>query len=328
MRTLRHFAARYALTIGLCLVCLPPAQAGVLSKPFIWLGKKFGKAAAKDVAKETVTTAAEKALAQIERKYGSHVVTRIEEVAQRTGISKELLQKEIHQYGDAYRRAGFAPEALEFGQRHGQAGRFFVSRPELFAALKRSGCLNPDPRMERVISDSWKLVHGSGGSWASLRDSLRNAGMNSGVSRDFCETLFVNRVKAGGHPAFPKGTELFSGHVTQKGNEVRQGIDFLSPKKNEPLRVIEFGTGKKPSDAYELSWDRIRLNLAKFAETAPNKDQLRAAGMPQELLIPKNLRDPNFPIHEFVTREVHAPEIDARLLKNLGLGVVRAVELP
>lgn len=326
MNTSRSSAMKYLLITGLCLAFSPPAHAGAVSKLITQGGKKIGQSAAKDVAKETVTTAAEKALLQIEKKYGSQVVSKLDEVVQHTGIPKDQLLKEIQRYGDVYRRAGFSSEALEFGVRNGQAGRFFVSRPDLFAALKRSNCLGPG--REQVVKESWKLVHGTGGSWASLRNALTVTGMNSGLSRDFTESLFINRVKAGGHPAFPKGTELFSGHISQNGKEVRQGIDFLCPKKNEPLRVIEFGTGKKPTSADELSWDRVRKNLADYVENAPNKDQLRDAGMPRELLVPKNLRDPNFPIHDFVTREIHAPEIDKRFLKDLGPGTVRAVELP
>ena len=134
-----------------------------------------------------------------------------------------------------------------------------------------------------------------------------------------------------GTPVFPKGTELISGHIPTPTGETRQGLDYLLPQKNGPLQVIEFGTGRKPESPDELSWDRIRDRLARFVETAANKDQLRAAGMPPDLMNPANIRDPHFPIHKYTSRTVIAPDINIPVIKKTeqeSPGAVRYAQLP
>jgi hypothetical protein len=323
-----------ALVAGTVLFASLPAQSSIVSKPLIFIGKQAGKKllkqAAKDVAKET----AEKEARYLTRKFGSEAVRKAEAVSARKGIPKEQVISELRRFGPIYKRAGFSEEAIEFGLQHGQAGRFFVNRPELFTALKTSGCLASGN--DAVIRESWRLVDGNGGSWKTLRDTLtaaeKSGSLKPGRDRDFCEPLLDNRAKAGalkdvtGKTIFPKGTELLSGHPN--GN--RQGIDRLLPEMNGPLRVIEFGSGKKPDAVVELSWDRIRENLAKYVETVP-KEELLGKGFPTELLDPANLRNPNFPIHDFVTRTVIAPELNPGALRNLEKttrGVIEAFQLP
>ena len=319
-----------------CL-CLPlPINAGIISKPVIWISEKFGSSASKLFFKNVAKESAEKDIRYISRKFGKEAAEKVNIVASKTGLPKEKIAYELKKFGDVYHRAAFSEEAIEFGIKHGQAGRFFISRPELFLAMKKSGCLALDK--EKVVNESWRLVEGNGGSWKCLRNELKAASMNGNVSRDFCEPLFLNRVKSGnlrdvyGNSLFPKGTELFGGHLSSaSGSEIRQGIDFLLPEKNCPLKIIEFGTGKKPSDMAELSWGRIRKNLAELVKNSNNKDRLRAAGMPNELLNPANLENPNFPIHDFVAREIYAPEIDKIIIRKLEretIGSIKAIELP
>ena len=127
------------------------ASAGCISKPLIFIseqiGKKFLKQTVKDVAKET----AEKEARYLARKFGPEVIGKVEAVSIRKGIPKETVLSELRRFGPIYKRAGFSEEAIEFGLRHGQAGRFFVNRPELFKALKVSGCLGPGNEAVTVI---------------------------------------------------------------------------------------------------------------------------------------------------------------------------------
>ncbi len=311
-------------------------HAGIISKPAIWVGKKTVKTVGKKSLRKAAIVQAEKDIKHIAAKYGDEVVRKIGRIAYTTGIPKEQIAHELRYYGRHYRRAGFSEEAIVFGIKNGQAGRFFVSRPELYEALKKSSCLGEDS--EAIIKESWRLVRGTGGSWKELRIQLTLAGKNSGVSRDFCETLFENQVKSGRMPqVFPKGTQLFSGHISkganvdEMGESVRQGVDFVLPQKDGPLRIIEFGTGKKPISMEELGWERIRSNMAQYMEQAQNKDQLRAAGIRPVLLNPDTWRDNNFPIHKYVDREIYAPEIDKALVAKMytaGEESILAVELP
>ncbi len=320
-----------------------PAHAGVPTAPFFWLTEVFTQSEAKEITQTSAKKAAQEAeelvagegmkafaqsagskeLATLIRTEGRKAAEASGAVASRMGMQPEAVALHVSQYARVYRRAGFAEEAIEFGLKHGDAGRFFVNRPELFAALKNSGVLEKGSR--EIVKESWNLVRDSGGSWQRLRACLTESGLNNGVGRDFCETLFINRARAGGVPGMLPGTELVSGHIG-KG---RQGIDFLLPEAGSRLRVIEFGTGAKPARAGEMSFGHIRNQLADFMEKAsPDmKVNLRGQGLDPRLFDSVQLRDPHFPIERYVQREIYATEANSSLLDKLGADV-RFVELP
>jgi hypothetical protein len=320
-----------------------PAHAGVLTAPISWLFVKTTQSETKEVATAAVSRASKgarellvrdgveagaqsaesKLLTALALSEGEQAAKATAAVACRMGIQSATVAREVTKYVRVYRRAGFAEQAIEFGFKHGDAGRFFVNRPELLGALKNSGVLEKGSR--EIVEESWNLVRGSGGSWQRLRTRLTESGLNNGVGRDFCETLFVNRARAGGIPGMLPGTELVSGHIG-KG---RQGIDFLLPEKGGRLRVIEFGTGAKPSRPGEMSFEHIRNQLAGFMENAsPDmKVNLRGQGVDPHLFDPSRLRDPRFSIERYVQREIYATEANSSLLDKLGADV-RFVELP
>ena len=284
---------------------------------------KGGKAAVKAGAKELTERIGAKLLKQAEesiaKRHGSTAVEKAGEFAAKRGILRDKALKLLTEHGDVLARHGFSEEAMHFALRHKGPGVFFLRHPPLFDALKKS--FDIEKLDSKVVLQAWRWGDDKaiGGSLGSLRMSLTRAGMNHGKERDFCEYLFAVKAQTGKIPGVPRGTELISGHL----GGARQGIDFLHVESGK-IRVIEFGTGRKPV-AGEMSWDRIRSNLADFLERQDTdaRVNLRGRGFPQEIVTnPAKLRDPSFPIEKFVQREVYAPEIDAAILARVGTDVI------
>lgn len=301
--------------------------AGPISKPLEWLATKCATKSASTWRKVT-QLCFETNFKYVSKKYGSGVANKAVELAIKPGVNLqpwEILH-EIDRYGSLYKRSGFSDDALQFGIKYGNTGRFFVNRYDLFSSFKKAGGLATGN--ERIVTEVGRIVDGIGGSWPVLIETIKkseNVGaMKVGLSRDFCEPLFEHCVKVGrlrdknGAVLFPKGTELFSGHIFNESIDEasRHGIDFILPNRNGKLSVIEFGTGMKPVSG-ELEWDRIRDRLARYIETTPNKDQLRVAGINPNMLDPKKIRDPQFPIENYVTREIYAIKLNGAELGRL-----------
>jgi len=288
------------------------------------VAKEGTKAATKKVVKEGTEKLLQKQAKDLTARYGARAIKSAEEFAAKSNISKSELFRIIGKHGDVIARHGFSDEALGFAYKHRGAGVFFLRHPELFNALKKSTDISTvDPK---VIEKAWRWgdEYAVKGSMKKLQEALTKAGMNGGVSRDFCEDLFIIAVRNGKIKGFPKGTELIKGHI----GDARQGIDLLLPG-NGKVRAIEFGTGTKPIKG-EMSWDRIRNSLADFLEgqSLDARINLRGKGFPAELVNnPARIRSPNFPIEKYVQREIYAPEINTTELLRAGKDII-AVKLP
>ena len=287
-------------------------------------GKALFKAAAKQAAESIAKKQLRKQAERLTMRYGKDALEKTAKFAKKSGIPEHKAWRLLTEHGDALRLHRFSDEALEFAAKHKGAGVFFLRNKQLFDGLKKSV---PDiAKVDRkVIEQAWRWGDDKaiGGSLKRLQRSLTDAGMNSGTSRDFCEDLFQIKARHGKIPGIPKGSELVKGHI----GDGRQGIDFLLPEKGK-VRVIEFGTGKKPIDG-EMSWDRIRSNMADFLEKQDTnaKINLRGKGFSSELVNnPARIRDPNFPIEKFVQREVYATDLNGAELARAGRDIT-AVKL-
>jgi hypothetical protein len=298
--------------------CVTVAHAGRVG-----LAVKGGRAALKVGAKEVVEHVSVKIARQAEEKiaarYGVSAVEKAGQFTTKRGIPREKVLRLLTEHGDVLARHGFSEEAMHFALTHKGPGIFFLRHPELFDALKKS--LEIEKLDSKVVSQAWRWGDDKaiGGSLGRLREALTRAGMNNGKERDFCEHLFAVKAQTGKIPGMQKGTKLVSGHL----GDARQGIDFLHAESGK-IRVIEFGTGRKPI-AGEMSWDRIRSNLADFLERQDTSARinLRGRGFPSEIVTnPAKLRDPAFPIEKFVQRELYAPEVDAAQLAKVGSDVI------
>lgn len=298
-----------------------PALAGRIS--LLVKGSKWAlKAGAKEAAKATAEKVLLKRTEALTARYGRHSLERASEVAVRRQVHPQKLLSLIEAHGDVLARHGFSEEALMFVHKHGGVGIFFLRHQALWDGLRKSVDVSRVDRAVLVQAWRWGDEKAIGGSVGQLRSALQKAGMNSGRSRDFCEDLFMVKARSGKVPGISRGSELIKGHL---GDEVT-GIDFLLPE-NGKLRAIEFGTGKKPG-AGELSWERIRKQLAAFVESR-SPDQvinLRAKGFPNELLLnPVGIRSGKIPIDRWVVREIYAPQLDMAELARVGNVVAQQI---
>ena len=116
---------------------------------------------------------------------------------------------------------------------------------------------------DAVVQEAALLIKpGLKGSWIHLRQALRNSGA-TGRQRDFAEVLFADRARAGRIPGLENAKLIPAQH-----NAVN-GIDFLAIDDGR-IRVIEFGTGKKPTPisgqdiGIQMDWPWIEKNLQKY----------------------------------------------------------------
>lgn len=310
----------------LALATGPGLDASPISKVLITGGKLVVRSAGKEVIEEGAEKLAKEQLEGLAVRYGDDALRRLRSFGETNAVDEQRLLKLAAEHGDVLaRHHGFADEAVAFALRHKGSGIFFLRHPELFNALKSSG--RPLSELDsKVIAQAWRWGDDKaiGGSLTRLRDSLTQTGLTSGRTRDFCEDLFKIRAAQGRIRGIPKGSDLIKAQL----GESRNGIDFILPE-NGRVRVIEFGTGKKPI-ADELSWNRIRHNLATFVEqqSVDSRINLRQAGFPQEILVnPSRIRSPEFPIEKYVSREIYAPEMNVAELRRTGPDVV-AILLP
>ena len=208
-----------------------------------------------------------------------------------------------------------ADDAVAFLARTGVDGAVVLKRFG-WRDAKRSGLTRPDAN--EVVREAGQLIRpGLNGDWGRLRASLRDANL-SGRQRDFAEILFADRAKAGRIPGL-ENTSLFPA----QHNGVN-GLDFIALDQGK-IRVIEFGTGKKPSPiagqdlGVQMDWPWIEKNFQAFLHNldANSKISLREAGFPNDLLQKPELLTGNR-LRQTVQRDIYAVEPDPALLKRLG----------
>jgi hypothetical protein len=309
---------RFIACVPFAALLLSVAYAGRVSI-LVKGGKAVLKAGAKEAAERIGAKLARQTEQKIAKRYGTSALEKAGQFATKKGVPRETALRLLTEHGDVLARHGFSDEAMHFALKHRGPGVFFLRHPPLFDALKKS--VDLDKLDTKVLAQAWRWgdEKAIGGSMQRLRQSLTNAGMNDGVSRDFCEHLFAVKAQSGKIPGLGKGTELIPGHL----GDARQGIDFLHAE-NGRIRVIEFGTGRKPI-AGEMSWDRIRTNLADFLEKQDTNARinLRGRGFPPEIVTnPAKLRDLAFSIEKFVQREVYATELNAGELTKAGSDII------
>jgi len=312
------------LLLAVGLTSLPDqSHAGVISKPLIWLGEQLAKKGIKAATKQAAKEIAEKETGYVVRHFGEQTVRALGTEAAKHSMASERLISEVARHPSLYKQLplGAAASVAAFNARAGQAGRYVSANPKLYASLERAGGLKPCPENQAVARESWRIARANGGSWSVFRTTLttaENAGtLKPPFSRDYAEDLFQATVKAKGlydttgRQVLPKGTGLISGHtLTRTGAPGRHGIDFIHLEKDRPATLIEFGSGRKPSSLGELSDSRLRDRLATLIDQSPDKAGLCARGLPQELLDTNRVRnDPHFPIHDFVSVLLCAPDI-------------------
>lgn len=311
---MNRFPSRSPSALWSCFMAMAAVSAA-WGGPSSVLVRKTVKEAAETVAKKTVGEAAGKAMSRIAREFGEKAADDIAQAARLCGKSSDeaaAVARRLHKHvlrGDA-----MDAERLAFALRHGEAGQFLLRRfPDAFSNLRKYGWDRPEAA--DAVREAWRLTdpHAVGGSWKSLREALTKADIN-GPGRDFCERLFLDRAKAGRIPGIPKGAAVHSGHI---GNS-RQGLDFHWVGPDGKLEMAEFGTGAKPIDAAEMTLDKVRRQFADHLDGNPDlRITLRGEGCDPRLLDPRNLADPDFPIHDFIRRHVYATESNGSLLRRL-----------
>lgn len=261
-------------------------------------------------------TAKKAALREISEKFGIDTAEVVTRVASRYGKDPDEFATQVLRYKKWLSLSGDQLEVtVDFAARTGRKGAFLINRFG-FNNLYSNGWMKTGA--EKPIEEAWRIVdpYAIGGSWKRLRMAMTHANIN-GSGRDFCELLFENRASAGRIPGFVKGDKIFSGHIGDK----RQGLDFIAPSPNGKLRIIEFSTGEKPAfgNQNQMSWEWIRKNLAEYVENADanTKINLRSAGFPFDKLTVSNLNDPKFPLENYVSREIYAPEINTEAVHSL-----------
>ena len=297
-----------------CLAMLPgrASHAGTVGAA-IKGGKAVGKAALKEAGREAVEKAAQKGAAALVRKQLGHSAADIvEKTAARLGRHPDEVASELLAHGKhVYQAENRCVEALEFGLTHGRTGRALLKEMPIHD-LARAGWTSPGAHP--VIREADRILHGVRGSnsFSQLRATMTAAGMNS-HERTVCESIFDIAARRGRIDSIPKGTELISGKVGP------HGIDRLWIEKDSGLvHFVEFGTGAKPAHAGEMAVGKLRDQWARYVETLDNDAliNLRGKGVPPPLLNAGRVRDPNFPLHEFISRDIHAVEKNAALLQQ------------
>ena len=313
---------RPLLTLTLVLtLSAGSASAGVISV-LVKGGKTAAKQGAKVAGRETAEAAAKvaanvarKNLARLERELGAESVEVARTAAARAGRDADEVAHELLQHSRrVYQGANRCPEALEFGLAHGPSARALLKDFSI-EELKNLGWTKAEAGP--ALKEFDRLLNGIGGSWQTLREAMTTANLN-GQSRTLCEQLFDRLAAKGRMPGIPPGTSL---QTAQYGPH---GLDrFWVEKESGMVHFVEIGTGKKPATEYEMTWPHLREQWAKYVESlGPDaKIALRGQGAPQALLNPTKVRDPHFPIHDYVNRDIYAVERNTALLKNLGPGV-------
>lgn len=301
----------------MCLALFPgrAAHAGPVGA-LVSGGKVVSEAALKEAGREAAKKTAQKGAAALVRKQLGHsAADLVENAAARLGRHPDEVARELLAHGKhVYKAENRCVEALKFGLDHGRTGRALLKEMPIHD-LSRMGWTSPVA--SPAIREADRILHGVGGSWSELRGAMTAAGMN-GHERTLCESIFDIAVRRGQIKSIPKGTELISGKVGP------HGIDrFWVEKDSGLVHLVEFGTGAKPAHAAEMTEKKLCDQWSRYLETLdPNAlINLRGKGVPQHMLDPARVRGPNFPLHEFVSRDIHAVEANDALLRHHGPGV-------
>ena len=305
------------LTLAVMVGGSTPSRAGVISKVAIKGAKEALKTAVEKAAKEAMEKAVQSSTRRAVKRFGDDGLSALQLAAKKSGKSvDEVLDLASRRSSDFKRLLQTGDEeALQMVARNGDAGLFMFKR---FYGQSdfRKGSQWFRPESDEAIQEAWKLVAPGriDGSWVRLRESLTRAGV-SGVERDFAETLFLNRVKAGGINGLSKSSKYLDGHVGGK----RQGIDFIEVDQSGRVHIIEFGTGKKPSvnNPLQMTDDRIRMQWNEFVANS-NKDQLRGLGINNQLLNPNFVNSPDFRVADHFGKKICAPDINLVQASKLG----------
>lgn len=212
-----------------------------------------------------------------------------------------------------------AQNAIEFLVRTGDDGAVIMKRFGWQGAQDRG--LTNEGR-EEVVREAGRLIRpGLDGSWVALREAMSRAGV-AGRGRDFAEELFLDRARAG-RIAGLEDAEIFEAQY----NGIN-GLDFLAVEEGR-IRVIEFGTGRKPSRSggqgvgVQMDWSWVEKNLQAYIRSIDEdtKIALRAAGFPNNILLrPEDLTGER--LRALVRREIYAVERDEVLFRRLGNDVL------
>ena len=214
-------------------------------------------------------------------------------IAKKYGVKQSEVEDFIVANAKTLRKAEFDSDALEFAWRNQDAGLYMIDRFYLpiepgMPAIKGTKLMNSSS--DSVVKAAHDCaVNGKG--WGKLADEMTNCNLVGGTDRDFCESLFLQQAKAGKIEGISK--EAAKGLFPAKRNErSRDGFDFLLCEPGKPLRIIEFGTGRKPgtprpgkslAESQGTRENAFKL-LDGYMDFQPNRINLRDKGMSKELI--------------------------------------------
>jgi hypothetical protein len=159
---------------------LQTGYTGIISKPFIKGSKYAGKKILKDGVKESSEAIAINSLENISKKYGDDIFNKIRIISSKNKIDEKILLKEIDLYGGVYKNADFAEDAIIFGIKNGEPGRYLLNNFD-YIDLKNSPLF--DEKSEEVVKQLWRLGDNAiGGSTKKLKKVL----IESNISIDEC----------------------------------------------------------------------------------------------------------------------------------------------
>jgi hypothetical protein len=317
-----------ALRAAVLLTCVlgsSDALAGLASKGFRLAAKQSVRAAALHALNEAGQKQVREAQKKIAGKLGEGAEDVLRKAAIQSGRNADefviFASKHSDDFSKIY-RAGDS-ELLGMVARNGDAGRFLFSR-----FYGKSGFAKGSPwfgpQADEAVQEAWKLVAPGriDGSWIRLRGSMTKANLN-GPERDFCEQLFLNRVRAGRIPGV-KADAIVDGHL----GDLRTGFDFLGiDRRTGRVNIIEFSTGKKPTpgNPRQMTDEWVAERWSELVSNPSARTMLRENGVNPKLLDPNIVKGTSFKVTDHFDKTICAPEISLSSAKDLG---ARAVLLP
>lgn len=263
-------------------------------------------------------------------KYGddaTEITKRLDEAAKELGTPKENLYKWADTNG--WLRVGdLTKEKIKFGYTNGEAGSFFLKSKKFWSKETHSldglegiadNRLWLHPNSKEAVQDAYELIR-TGKGWAKLRASMTKCGLNSN-ERNFCETIFKDLAQKGKIQGITKEEASKMFVLRNRGN---QGFDFFvpstSPNGDPIIRLIEVGTGKKPSvrgGLVQMSKSHVRKVLKDHLKNPDHRIRLRDNGLPLRASFDKKIDD--LELDEFFTREIYANDIAEELATQNGI---------
>jgi len=245
-------------------------HSGIFSKFFIKSSKYAGKKAFKEGVQESGQKLFKQNLDDICKRFGDNLAYKIDNISFKSKIDKQKLVNEISRYGDIYKKSYFSEDAIIFGLKNKQAGRYLLNNFDYYD-LKNSGLFNQNSK--KIVRQLWRFGDDTaiGGSALKLKKALKNAEIKQ-TDCIPCKALFKKNDK------YSK-IKFNKAHKSDNPNS-----NFMVKKKKKATNkkrttkyekeIIDSGSKKKVAGKQTVQRDQIVDPKKKDAKGRTNCDRM------------------------------------------------------